>query len=592
MAYLKTCSLAVLVLATAACSSSNSPSTSSGGSSGASGSTAAGGSGGSGGGVGAAAGASDIGGGGIGGGGIGGGGTNGGAAGSGASAGSGGAGGSGGSPTSGPLPHGNGRTFYIATSGSDSNSGTSKSSPWLHIPGESGCTANCAATTPGPGDNFIFRGGDHWHEDSGAGPGIGFTQWQWSGSGTSCDVYNGKTGSCIYIGVDTSWYTGSSWTRPIIDYDNPPSTSAVSSCKYANNNSLIIFNMNTASYVTFDDFEIVGNCQADADDGQPSIWNLYNSLYVTVADMYWHGWTHVSSCGNGVCADQSLVYGNSSYTSYTGPDHSYILDNTLNGSDSPPGQGSLCKYPCQYVVGNTVRYAMQGIVGDDTAVFADNWIDHLSNPWDGPADHGNVDEMNQIKSGTIYVYDNLLSNSQLEVGYWIGADGGSTLYFYNNVVYGISGQGGNCLMLGGNGGAATYNFYNNSMDSSCGVNFTSNSTSSCAQGASHWTNNIYVSSSSYPQTYTNGCSSSDMSVTHTNDYLMPASESSSYGFASANQFKPSSSDPNTTHKGTNFTSSCSGDLSALCNDAQGTVWYGGSYSTRPTSGAWNLGAFN
>jgi hypothetical protein len=57
-------------------------------------------------------------------------------------------------------------TFYIAASGSDSNNGTSKSTPWLHAPGMPTCSNNCNSHSPSPGDQIIFRGGDTWHPGS------------------------------------------------------------------------------------------------------------------------------------------------------------------------------------------------------------------------------------------------------------------------------------------------------------------------------------------------------------------------------------------------------------------------------------------
>src|SRR5690242_4163905 len=73
-------------------------------------------------------------------------------------------------------------TYYIAANGSDSNNGTSKTSPWQHAPGMPSCTGTCASTTPRAGDQFIFRGGDTWHYGSGT-PSVGGTwNWNWSGS--------------------------------------------------------------------------------------------------------------------------------------------------------------------------------------------------------------------------------------------------------------------------------------------------------------------------------------------------------------------------------------------------------------------------
>src|SRR5581483_4845258 len=102
-------------------------------------------------------------------------------------------------------------TYYVAASGSDSNNGTSTTTPWLHAPGMSTCTATCASTTIKPGDSIIFHGGDTWHfGNSSLTPFAGFKNNAWSfsasGSASSCQLNpaegNIVTTSCIYIGVD------------------------------------------------------------------------------------------------------------------------------------------------------------------------------------------------------------------------------------------------------------------------------------------------------------------------------------------------------------------------------------------------------
>src|SRR5271165_1792689 len=95
-------------------------------------------------------------------------------------------------------------TCYIDyQSGSDSNSGASKLSPWKHLPGMTGqagggtdaCTANCASQTPIHGDSYILKGGVVW-------PYTVFPlKWSWSGSGTTSTYGCSGTG-CIYVGVD------------------------------------------------------------------------------------------------------------------------------------------------------------------------------------------------------------------------------------------------------------------------------------------------------------------------------------------------------------------------------------------------------
>src|SRR5579863_1110508 len=92
--------------------------------------------------------------------------------------------------------------YYIDySSGNDSNNGTSKTSPWQHLPGMPGCQAQCTAASPKPADQFILKGGVTWPNSS-----LGW-EWTWSGS----------AGNLIYIGVDQTWYAGSSWTRPIFN---------------------------------------------------------------------------------------------------------------------------------------------------------------------------------------------------------------------------------------------------------------------------------------------------------------------------------------------------------------------------------------
>ncbi len=55
------------------------------------------------------------------------------------------------------------QTFYISSStGNDANNGTSTSTPWAHIPGQSACGGTCAATTPVGGDSYLLKKGDTW----------------------------------------------------------------------------------------------------------------------------------------------------------------------------------------------------------------------------------------------------------------------------------------------------------------------------------------------------------------------------------------------------------------------------------------------
>src|SRR6202521_3609120 len=132
----------------------------------------------------------------------------------------------GGSCNSIPVPSGVGSCFYISASGADTNSGTSEATPWLHSPGMKNCSNTCAGVTPAAGLGFIFRGGDTWHfGNPSASP--------YAGVVTNCDFNHGESaglclasqhgssGNPIYYGVDPAWFSGASWSRPILTADNP-----------------------------------------------------------------------------------------------------------------------------------------------------------------------------------------------------------------------------------------------------------------------------------------------------------------------------------------------------------------------------------
>jgi len=83
--------------------------------------------------------------------------------------------------------------------GNDSNNGTSKTSPWQNAPGMQTCAKLCNSTTINPGDSIILRGGVTWPNAS----------FMWNLPG-------GATGNPVYVGVDQTWYAGSSWVRPVL----------------------------------------------------------------------------------------------------------------------------------------------------------------------------------------------------------------------------------------------------------------------------------------------------------------------------------------------------------------------------------------
>jgi hypothetical protein len=170
------------------------------------------------------------------------------------------------------LPVSGTHCYFIAGSGADTNNGTSESTPWLHAPGMPNCASTCAGVTPAAGEGFIFRGGDTWHRSASTSDSTDVPmggQWTTSHSGTSGSCsFPSTTSSCIYYGVDTTWYSGGSFARPIINLDNPlwansthkdaTHTGWITACTFEDH-AVTGWDL-TASYVIIDNFEFVGKC--------------------------------------------------------------------------------------------------------------------------------------------------------------------------------------------------------------------------------------------------------------------------------------------------------------------------------------------
>ena len=171
------------------------------------------------------------------------------------------------------LAHAAGTTFYIAANGSDSNNGTSESTPWAHLPGMVGCTGSCASYIPKPGDQFILRGGDTWGASS-----LGVI-WTWSGTAASP----------IYIGVNKTWYSGSSWARPIFSCGGVP-------CSGTGNAENYIFVV--GSYVTIDNIEFTG--LAENNSGAQYVSTQLD--HDIVENSYFHGWVLDGQTSDSDCA--------------------------------------------------------------------------------------------------------------------------------------------------------------------------------------------------------------------------------------------------------------------------------------------------
>jgi hypothetical protein len=520
-------------------------------------------------------------------------------------------------------------TYYIAANGSDSNNGTSNTTPWAHAPGMPKCTAACAAKTPAAGDQFIFRGGDTWHfGNSAASPYVGSGGWTWTWSGSST--------SPIYIGVDQTWYSGSSWARPVMNSDNALSTSFVKSCSYDDSTANDLW-LNQVSYVTVDNFEWPGRCWSSPSSSSAAIFN-YQTCHVILSNHYFHGWTAVLGS-----EDNQMILGNASGSCGLATFNQYS-GNVFDGSDSSAGaansaacaQGFEPGMPCQSGVGiygegydihdNVFRYMSNMAVVVNLSTYHDNLAEYLYTSYApaGIAPHSNVINNDAAGASTnIYFYNNTVRHTFVSETIYLYVGSGGAVYLFNNVFfdnlrYDASGDTApsNCIQMQGAGGTQSIYIYNNTFDNDtddptgggCQISFWGTPANPQAwNGPAYFENNHFIG-------YTNlaafnyGARSGGVNLPvhdNGNEIFQPTATARSQGYTQSNNDSPTASTNATVGAGADVTSSCStfSSDSSLCSGTSlGVTEQSGdggqminypaiAIVTRPSTGAWDVGAY-
>jgi hypothetical protein len=148
-----------------------------------------------------------------------------------------------------------GAVYYCDYSaGADSNSGTSKSSPWKRQPYMAGFSGSYSHAA---GDQFIFKGGVTW-----------------AAACFPMNIAAGGSGSTNdYYGVDTTWFTGSAWTKPVFD-----------------GNYAVSGIVGIISNVTLDNLEL-RHVASSASDGWGLVAvNTGSSANTLIENCFLHGW--------------------------------------------------------------------------------------------------------------------------------------------------------------------------------------------------------------------------------------------------------------------------------------------------------------
>jgi hypothetical protein len=485
-------------------------------------------------------------------------------------------------------------TYYVAAIGSDSNSGTSKTTPWLHAPGMPSCKATCAGASPQAGDSVIFRGGDTWTISA---------SWNWSWSGTN--------GNQIYIGVDQTWYTGSSWVRPIL-------TGGGSFPGAAGTGDFLNLGTGNPSYVTVDNLEWTGLNWSAAVTGLVSYIGLGgNSANILIEENYFHGWTHASAPENNSAEVVSCGGG-------TSTSNQFFL-NVVDGSDTAEDSFMGVEGSCVgYVYENEFKELMYGFNGNAKSIH-DNVFDHVGfASYDGVSHNGIVISNLDDSGGSVF-YNNVAVNSLPGatggVSFWQTPLAGAVSYGFNNVVpnganiQGVGAWCGEYYSSGAGGGSCTW--FNNTVE--CGPD--SNPVNACSRvgsgqsgpliaGVNEYNSHVIYNSGGSLNTISKECAAGACPVATNNIVTQTLSVANTQGYTlgEAYSFSPTASSNATVGAGLNENVLCAAislvdsKAGAAClNDTTYAVSYNTATHTvtyparttiaRPSAGAWDSGAY-
>lgn len=340
--------------------------------------------------------------------------------------------------------------FFISKAlGSDANAGTTEASPFQHVPGMhswtgSGTICNSHACD---GVGFILRGGDSW---TNADMELGW----W---GTSFANWSGSSGAPVYIGVDLSWFSGGSWTRPIF-------TCGGSICSETANGDGFYKDTSSTQWVELDDIEFTGLHQ-DATHSEGYVKIFGNHTNVTRA--YFHGWDHIG-CGAG-CPDQETAFSPSTCCGGGIDDNIYLF--VIDGADTSGADmlNAITGTP-NIVAYGYINDVSNGVEGAQNQVH-DVWFSGMVPSFSTGA-HQNAIQQTSLSSGTNgFFYNNVITTVQSGgiTKLWLGQNGscgaGCTTYAFDNVLFNNSaGNDVNPAQLAGNAG--TFYYFSNTFE--CG----------------------------------------------------------------------------------------------------------------------------
>ncbi|MEI6067583.1 MAG: hypothetical protein WCP96_09605 [Methylococcaceae bacterium] len=442
------------------------------------------------------------------------------------------------------------RTFYIDfETGKDVNSGTSTASPWKKAPIMAGFSGTYSHQA---GDRFIFKGGVTW-DKSNFGMDIHF-----SGTSTAPDYY----------GVDTSWFKGTSWLRPI--FNGGHTTLAQGSD---------MITINNQKYVTIDNIEIKGY-QAYASWGNGSI-TLYCSQNILMTNLWVHDWSLASSVGKDDAHGGIIGNYPSCRTDGTWLDNSEI-SNAEAASVGRQNGVAVRNVNIRFSKIHDVSTAQLFGSLHDTEIYNVGYPDN--NKTFDSSYHTNVtyiiDWEGMVQPiNPAYIYNNVIHDV------WAGSgafypNGCNPIYIFNNVVW--NNYWGNNVQMdpyGGSTGCGSTYIFNNTLVKPSGFDQIRVVTRGFAIGRMVIQNNHFIQDGSGHLDSGNGV----QSLTNDHNLEQSTSKATTEGYTIANRFRPVSAAVSTNSQITPGVNLTGLSINNLILDIVGI--------NRPSNSAWDIGAY-
>jgi len=460
-----------------------------------------------------------------------------------------------------PAAAQSGRIFYIDyASGSNTNNGTSKNTPWkTHPYMQTG--ASCTGTGSAPsythaaGDQFIFKGGVTW-------PAACFGMNVTSG-GSSASLTD-------YYGVDKTWYAGGSWAMPIFDLAGQAPTSVGPSGAYN-----VIYVSRSASYTVWDALEMKGQFVVGGHSGPSDGWDcgIYFSVAgtSTVKNGYFHDW--VTDTANLNAGFSNCAGGISRALLVTGM--------TFSDQGGTPVPFGGCSFNSNEVANSVCHHVAQGVLGWGGNVHDNKFYGFTNACCVAPYTNGiHTNVIEQTYTGTGIFYNNLIHDNSAAVTMLVGC----TASIYNNVLWNnyqdivIDTDSVTCP----NPSTDTAYVYNNTVDCSNGFNCFKVGYRGVTLGTLNLKNNHWITNGTAVCYNNTGAGCSNVTaVNASNNLTMTTATAASQGYTSANLYEPTASTNATVDAAVSLSGLCSGNLGSLCADrlhyTRGTSWDTGAY---------------